>query len=65
MPDKQSPALQLIEIKPSVWAVYKNGKVAIITKHKRIAERIYGTHSSRRLEDRAASDDDRGDSSNL
>jgi hypothetical protein len=46
MSGKQSPVLQLIEIKPSVWCVYKNGKVLIITKHKRIAERIYGTHSS-------------------
>jgi len=45
MSGKQSHALQLIEIKPSVWCVYKNGKVLIITKHKRIAERIYASNS--------------------
>jgi len=33
--------LRLVEIKDGVWAVYKNGKVAIITTHKRIAERLY------------------------
>ena len=47
MPDKQSPVLQLIEIKRNVWCVYKNGKVVIITTHKRIAERLMdGSHSS-------------------
>jgi|GEM_PF-2142198 len=39
MPDKPSIALKLVEIKPNVWCVYKNGKVVIITTHKRIAER--------------------------
>lgn len=39
MPGKQSTVLQLIEIKRNVWCVYKNGKVVIITTHKRIAER--------------------------
>ena len=47
MPDKQSPVLQLIEIKRNVWAVYKNGKVVIITTHKRVAERLMdGSHGS-------------------
>ena len=47
MPDKPSIALKLVEIKPNVWCVYKNGKVVIITTHKRIAERLMdGTHNS-------------------
>jgi len=45
MSGKQSPVLQLIEIKQGVWAVYKNGKVLIITTHKRVAERIYASNS--------------------
>lgn len=45
MSGKQLPVLQLIEIKPSVWAVYKNGKVLIITTHKRVAERTYASNS--------------------
>ena len=44
MPTKQSIALKLVEIKPNVWCVYKNGKVVIITTHKRIAERLYDEH---------------------
>jgi hypothetical protein len=39
MTGKRSTALELVEIKPNVWCVYKNGKVVIITTHKRIAER--------------------------
>ena len=65
MPTKQSIVSQLIEIKRNVWCVYKNGKVVIITSNKRIAEFYDGTHGSRRLEDRAAPDDDRGDSADL
>ena len=45
MSGKQLPVLQLIEIKAGVWAVYKNGKVVIITTHKRIAERLYASNS--------------------
>ena len=47
MSGNQSPVLQLIEIKRNVYAVYKNGKVVIITTHKRIAERLLnGTDNS-------------------
>jgi len=45
MPSKQLSACQLVEIKPSVWCVYKNGKVVIITTHKKIAERLYASNS--------------------
>ena len=41
-------ALKLVEIKRNVWCVYKNGKVVIITTHKRIAERYANEHGKLR-----------------